>query len=155
MAHTIHCATVARIASNVCIACIAFYAYIASMRNKKSIADISQNVKHAEMLRIAPRKDYKDIPNMSRTVPKVASKATPAKTKRTIQPKIDATEVDRLHSLAVRFDRIVVERNARLNENARCDVEDTHLVYAGLIALERTKSDADFYACVIDGQNRR
>lgn len=143
------------IACNVNIVRIAFYAYIALMRNNKRIVHISKNLKHGQTLRIAHNKDYKNIPNMSRNAPKVVGKPKPAKTKRTLQPKVDAIELNRLHDLVVRFQRVVVERNIRLGENARGDLEDTHLVYAGLIALERTESDDDFYACVIDGQNRR
>lgn len=140
---------------NVNIVRAVFYAYIAYMYNNKNILSGYNNLKHVRKLHIATKKVYNDIPNMSHTAPKAVGKPKPAKTKRTLQPKIDITEVDRLQNLAVRFQRVVVERNRDLGENERCDVEDTHLVYAGLIALERTKSDDDFYRCVIDGQNRR
>ena len=150
MVYTIRCAGRACNASNVNIACIAFYAYIAHMRNNKSVVSISRNVKHANTLRIARSADYKDIANMAPSAPKPENERAPKK-KRTVQPELGAVELERSERVAARFQRIAVTKNP----NVRCNIENTELVYGALIALERTKSDEDFYRCVVDGQKRR
>jgi hypothetical protein len=124
------------------------------MRNIKDIASNISNVKHAGILHIARIKDYKSNSDMPKSGPQPSRQAEPKEKERSQQAKINAAEEQRLNDLAVRFQKIVVERNARLGEKGRGDVENPDLVHAGLIALERTKNDEDFYKCVTAGKNR-
>lgn len=120
------------------------------MRNNKSIFDTSRNVKRANNLRIAHSADYKDIANMGTSALRPESERVPKK-KRTVQPELGDVELERFERVASRFQRIAVSKNP----NVRCNIENTELVYGALIALERIKSDEDFYKCVVDGRERR
>jgi hypothetical protein len=116
------------------------------MRNNNSIIDLTDNVKHANNLRIVRREDYKDIAGMSTSAPKAKNEHAP-KRKRTVQPSLGDLELARFERVAARYQRIAGVKNP----NIRCNIENTELVYGALIALERTVSDEDFYKCIIDG----
>lgn len=125
------------------------------MRNIINITANPRIVKHARILRIAGITDYNGDTKMPSTRPQPVGQTALKQKGRSQQAKLNAVEEQRLHNIAVRFQKVVVDRNARLGENSRGDVKNPELVHAGLIALEQVKSDDDFYRLIVDGKNRR